>query len=316
MSEVEVMKPIGEVFQEMMQSNPGLMKRMNDARESLESNPIEILTSPSDECPYKKCDGKGWLWIKDWSRLGKKDELDENGKLLRAEWMEQCKCYEQLIKQREVDKKLDLSGIPSIFKNATVASFEVSKYQLKTNQDIATLARKAAINYVTNYKLMQQSGKGLYLYSKVKGSGKTRLAVSIANALVREYGIDVAFIKSADLISQIKKTFNKKSETTQSEIVDTFRNVELLIVDDLAIKGASTFEEGVMYDIFDFRLEHKKPTIFTSNVTILELEEIYKGGRVNKRINKMSMEINMPEESIRDQEAESENAELEGLLFG
>ncbi|WP_188006817.1 IstB-IS21 domain-containing protein [Sporosarcina sp. ANT_H38] len=289
---------------------------MNDARESLESNPIEILTSPSDECPYKKCDGKGWLWIKDWSRLGKKDELDENGKLLRAEWMEQCKCYEQLIKQREVDKKLDLSGIPSIFKNATVASFEVSKYQLKTNQDIATLARKAAINYVTNYKLMQQSGKGLYLYSKVKGSGKTRLAVSIANALVREYGIDVAFIKSADLISQIKKTFNKKSETTQSEIVDTFRNVELLIVDDLAIKGASTFEEGVMYDIFDFRLEHKKPTIFTSNVTILELEEIYKGGRVNKRINKMSMEINMPEESIRDQEAESENAELEGLLFG
>ncbi|WP_354314247.1 ATP-binding protein [Sporosarcina psychrophila] len=303
------------VIQRMMKDNPVLAKRMSDVRESLASNPIEIMTIPSDECPYKKCDGKGWLWIKDWSRLGKKDEEDENGKLLRAEWMEQCKCYEQLVKQREVDKKLDLSGIPPIFSDATVRSYDVNRYRSANSQGIATMAKKAAGNYVNNYEAMKKHGKGLYLYSKVKGSGKTRLASSIANALVKTYGIDIAFIKSGDLIAQVYKTMNKKSETTRSDIIETFRKVELLVIDDLAIKDSTEYEEGIFYDITDYRLEHKKPTIFTSNVTIDELEKVYPGGRVNKRINKMAMEIYMPEESIRDDEADSENAELEKLLF-
>ena len=234
---------------------------------------------------------------------------------LRAEWMEMCDCYDQLIKQREIDKKLDLSGIPPIFSKATVHSFDVTRYSMQGDCDTADIAKKAATNFVENYQIMKEHGKGLYLYSKVKGSGKTRLASSIANALVKMYGLDIAFIKSADLISQIKKTFGSK-EITQADVIETFRKVELLVVDDLALKGATEFEEGILYDVMDYRLENKKPTIFTSNVTIQGLEAIYPGGRVNKRINKMAMEIYMPEESIRDQEAESENAEFEKILFG
>ena len=234
---------------------------------------------------------------------------------LRAEWMEKCDCYEQLDKQREIDKKLDLSGIPPIFSQATVHSFDVTRYSTQGDRDTADIAKKAAANFVENYQIMKEHGKGLYLYSQVKGSGKTRLASSIANALVKMYGVDIAFIKSADLISQIQKTFNSK-EVTKGEIIETFRKVELLVVDDLALKGATVFEEGVLYDVMDYRLEHKKPTIFTSNVTIQDLENIYPGGRVNKRIGKMAVEIYMPEESIRDQEADNENAEFEKILFG
>ncbi len=288
---------------------------MNDAKDSLELNPVEIMTSPSDECPFKKCDGKGWVWFKDWSRMNKKDEVDEDGNLLRSEWMEKCECYENLIKQRQVDKKLDLSGIPPIFHGATVGSFNAKRYSTQDNRNIADIAKKAAANFVENYFVMKEHGKGLYLYSRVKGSGKTRLASSIANALVKMYGVNIAFIKSADLISQVKKTFGSK-ETDASEVINTFRKVEVLVVDDLALKGATEFEEGILYDVMDYRLEHKKTTIFTSNVTIQGLETIYPGGRVNKRINKMAMEIYMPEESIRDQEAESENAEFEKILFG
>ncbi|WP_255551095.1 ATP-binding protein [Sporosarcina sp. E16_8] len=306
---------MSEVIQSMMKDNPVLAKRMNDVRESLASNPIEIMTIPSELCPYKKCDGKGWLWFKDWSRLNKKDEQDEEGNWIKGEWLAHCDCYEQLVKQREVDKKLDLSGIPPIFSDATVRSYDVNKFKSKENQGIAAMAKKAAGNYVTNYEAMKKQGKGLYLYSKVKGSGKTRLASSIANALVKTYGIDIAFIKSGDLITQIHNTMNKTSETTRSDIIKTFRNVELLVIDDLAIKEATVFDEGIFYDITDFRLEHRKPTIFTSNVTIDELERIYPGGRVNKRIKKMALEIYMPEEPVRDDEADSENAELEKLLF-
>lgn len=248
--------------------------------------------------------------------MGKKDEVDDDGKLLRAEWMEKCDCYEGLVKQREINRKLDLSGIPPIFANATVRSFETVIYKQKDSRERAAAAKLAAINYVKNFEVMQENGKGLYLYSNVKGSGKTRLSVSVANALVSQHGIDIAFIKSMDLISQVRKTFKKDSEQTESEVVATFRKVELLVIDDLAIKGATEFEERIFYDIIDHRLEHKKTTLFTSNVPIDELENYYPGGRVSGRIKRMSMEIYMPEESIRDQEAESENAEFEKILFG
>lgn len=249
--------------------------------------------------------------MKDWSKRQKKTE-DIND---MDEWWEKCDCYDSLIKQRETNSKLDLSGIPPIFSQVTVHSFDVDRYTTVENRNIADIAKKAAINFVENYEVMKEHGKGLYLYSQIKGSGKTRLASSIANALVKLYGANIAFIKSADLISQIKKTFGSK-EKNATDVVESFRKVELLVVDDLALKGATEFEEGILYDVMDYRLEHKKSTIFTSNVTIQDLENIYPGGRVNKRINKMAVEIYMPEESVRDQEAEQENAQFEKILFG
>lgn len=291
------------------------MQRMNDAKDYLESNPIETLTTPSNDCPFEKCDGKGWIWYKDWSRVNKRDTIDEKGNRLRAEWMEKCDCFERTEKQREIDKKLDLSGIPPIFKDATVGSFDVNKYKLRESREVAKIAKTAAANYVQNYPLMKENGKGLYFYSGVKGSGKTRLASSIANALVKMYGVDIAFIKAPDLMNQVRKTFKGDSETTEAEIVATFRKVEVLIVDDLALKESTEFEERILYDIVDYRMENNMPTIFTSNVTALNLEKIYKGGRVNQRIKKMAVEIYMPEESIREAEAKAESDELERILL-
>lgn len=290
---------------------------MKDAKELLESNPIEILTIPSDKCAFKKCDGTGWYWVKDWSlrNLKTRDKVDEHGQVKKDEWLEKCECYDQLVKQREVNRILDLSNVPPIFHNATVASYRTEKYKKEESRQIAQIAKLAAVNYVNNFETMKKSGKGLYLYSHIKGSGKTRLASSIANALVKVHGVDLAFIKSADIISQVQNTFNKESKTTRASVIDTFRKVELLIIDDLAIKEATVFEEGIFYDILDDRLENNKLTIFTSNVTIDELEMTYPGGRVNKRVNKMAIQINLPEESIRDDEAESENAEFENILF-
>lgn len=302
---------IGQVLQEMMQANPKLMKRMNDVRNSLESNPIEIMTSPSDNCPYRKCDGSGWIWIKDWSKRNAKTITEE-----MDEWMEKCECHKNLVKQREVNRKLDLSGIPPIFSNATVSSFDINRYTTKKNRDLAEIAKKAAANFVENYPMMKEHGKGLYLYSDIKGSGKTRLASSISNALVKLYGAGIAFIKADDLLLQIRKTFNKDSKVSEAEILQTFCEVPVLIIDDIAVEKDGKFAESRFSRIVDYRMENKLPTIFTSNKKIDGLIEIYKEGRISSRIKKMALEIYMPEESIRDQEAKNENAEFEKILFG
>lgn len=280
---------------------------MKDAKSSLELNPIEILTKPSEKCPYRKCDGTGWIWIKDWSKRNQRIENDE--------WQEQCDCYEQRMKQSEIDKKLDLASIPLIFREATVNSFDINQYKTKESIETAAIAKKAASNFVANYESMKAHGKGLYLFSKTKGSGKTRLVSSIANALMKVHSVDLAFIKANDLLSQIKKTFKENATTTESEIIKVFREVEVLVIDDLAVEKPSEFAERVFYDITDYRLENKKVTLITSNKTIDNLDKNYEEGRVKSRVKKMCLEIYMPEESIRDEEAEKENEEFERLLF-
>ncbi|MBU5214388.1 ATP-binding protein [Heyndrickxia oleronia] len=290
-----------------MRQNPRFAKRMKDVKESLESNPIQILTSPSDKCPFHKCDGTGWIWIKDWSKRNTNE---------KDEWQEECECYEQLMKQKEIERKLDLAQVPPIFKDATVNSFDIKRYKKKESRDTAEIARKAATNYVYNFKTMEEHGKGLYLFSEVKGSGKTRLISSVANALVKMYGVDLAFLKADDLLTQIKKTYNDNANTSEDEIVKLFRNVEVLVIDDIAVEKPNEFSERIFFKVLDYRMEHRKVTLFTGNKTIDNLGEVYIEGRVHSRIKKMALEVYMPEESIRDDEAEIENKELEKMLFG
>lgn len=249
--------------------------------------------------------------MKDWSKRHLRNVNDE--------WKEPCECYEQRMKQRAINKKLDLASVPPIFKDATVASFNPDKYLEVDSKETAAIARKAAENFVRNYSAMKEHGKGLYLFSQIKGSGKTRLASSIANALVKVHGVDLAFIKANDLLSQVKKTYSKDSSQTEDEVIRAFREVEVLVIDDVAVEKtretSTTFAEKILYDVTDYRLEHRKVTIFTSNRTIEDLADVYLEGRVKSRIKKMSLEVYMPEESIRDQEAEQENASLERMLF-
>ena len=291
-----------------MNNNPGLKQRMNDVNKLLASNPIEILTIPSDKCPHFKCDGTGWIQIKDWSKRHIRGEQDE--------WREQCECYKQRMRQIEINRKLELAGIPKIFKGLSLNSFDLGAYMQNDSKDMARLAKKAAGNYVVNYKQMAEVGKGMYFYSNIKGSGKTRLVSSLANALVKEHGISIAFVKAQNLFKEVQKTFSKKSEMTELEVLAAFKDVDVLIIDDIAVEKPSDFAERTLFDVFDYRLEQKKPVLLTSNRTIDELDELYPGERVSSRIRKICYEIYMPEESVRDLESKKENADIEKILFG
>jgi len=47
------------------------------------------------------------------------------------------------------------------------------------DRNLAAVAKRVSINYVKNFEKFKEEGKGLYLYSEMRGAGKTRLAISI-----------------------------------------------------------------------------------------------------------------------------------------
>lgn len=69
------------------------------------------------------------------------------------------------------------------------------------------------------------------------GTGKTHLAAAIALQLIGE-GIPVICKTSSDLLMDIKKAFDRP-EVRESEVLDVYKKVELLIIDDLGKEQCS-----------------------------------------------------------------------------
>lgn len=251
------------------------------------SNQLEKSIS---SCPYGKCDGSGII-------------LD-----LEANTATMCKCYYDQI----MNKKLEFANIPEEFRDLTVNSFDINVYSTEEFRVKSATAKKAAVNFIKNYEKFKEEGKGLYFYSEIKGSGKTRLMASIGNALIKTKRIGVKYVTTIDLLNEIKKTFNKDSNISESELLEAIKQVEVLILDDVGVEDPSAWVKTTFYSILNGRMISKKVTLFTSNSTIDELRH---DDRIRNRIEKMAIPVHFPEESIRSKLAKSENEELQRLLL-
>lgn len=240
-------------------------------------------------CPYGKCDGSGLI-------------------ITNNDWGGICQCQ----KDKAFNKKLAFANIPEEFRDLTINSFDTNLYSTQEFVNKATIAKKAAVNFIINFNDFKEQGKGLYFYNYIKGSGKTRLAASIGNALMKQYRADVRYTTTPDLIMEIKKTFHKDSDTTESDLIDSIRKVDVLILDDVGVEDPTPWVKTTFYSILNGRMISKKVTIFTSNSTIDDLKH---DDRIRNRIERMAVPIEFPNESIRSKLAKEENEELQKLLL-
>lgn len=105
-------------------------------------------------------------------------------------------------------------------------------------------------------------GNGLYIEG-TNGTGKTHLAAAIALQLIGE-GIPVVCKTSSDLLLDIKKSFDDGSNN-EAQILGIYKNVDLLIIDDLGKEQCSDWSMSTLYSILNDRYEDMKPTIITTN---------------------------------------------------
>lgn len=244
-------------------------------------------------CPYGKCDGSGGGVIG--------NGFNPLGGFI-------CQCQED----RALDNKLKFANIPEEFKELTVNSFDIGLYSTDEFKSRAMTAKKSAVNFIRNYDIFKEEGKGLYFYSEIKGSGKTRLVASIGNALIKTKRIGVKFITTEGLLQEIKKTYSGDSEISESKLLEAIQEVEVLILDDVGVEELRPWVKTIFYSVLNGRMIGKKVTLFTSNSTIDELQH---DDRIISRIGKMAIPIHFPEEDIRNKIAKSENEELQRLLL-
>lgn len=189
--------------------------------------------------------------------------------------------------------------IPFEFIGKLPQDFDWNLY--KCNTDIQ---KRIANGFIINFDKCQKAGKGLYIFSKTKGSGKTLLASCLLNKLIDTRPINAKFITALDLIELTKKGFKHES---CNEEVDSIFNTRLLVLDDLGVQMNREWTETVLYRLVNHRKVNKLVTIFTSNIPVNELKI---DDRISDRIFEITVPLNLPEVPIRNMKAKEENTEF------
>ena len=246
-------------------------------------------STEDDVCPI--CHGIGWEVIPD----GGQGTCRE------------CKCG---IYQRQIMKsRLSFADIPESFKDTRLESFNTNAYEDAKSRNKAETAVKAINYWLNDFEGMKERGMGLYLYSETKGSGKTRMAVSIANELMYEKHIQVKFATSLQILNEIKASWDKReSEYSENRLLDFLSTTEVLIIDDFGTESSDkSWINERFYHIINSRYIDKKITIFTSNS---RLDLLQYDGRITNRIKERTFQVPFPEESVRDIIAKQNMGEL------
>ena len=219
-----------------------------------------------------------------------------------------CKCLEK----RQLQSRLRFADLPESLKDVRLNTFSFDVYQsLEARNTIAT-ACIFIKQYLMDFEEERKKGMGLYLYSARKGSGKTRMAASIANELIYNHGIGVKFATSIAILDAIKGSWDSK-EYTERELLDSLFMVPVLVIDDFGTERTTDFANDRFYQIINQRYINTKVTIFTSNMS---LSSIKYDERITNRIKERTYAIDFPEESVREWIAENNHQEMRRKIFG
>jgi DNA replication protein DnaC len=227
----------------------------------------------------------------------------------------ECTCR----KERILRNRLRFANIPDAFKDMTLKNFRTDVYKLQKSKEDINIVIGIISTYLKELEVQKQDGMGLYIYSGTRGSGKTRLAASLANEFMQKHNMQVKFAVTTTILNEIKATWyrqkqarqDQESSYTESELLDALVATEVLIMDDLGVEmSGDTIKDWIndrFYTIIDGRYRNKKITIFTSNYALSELKH---DTRITNRIKERVYEIPFPEESVREYIAEKNNADM------
>ncbi|WP_238149133.1 ATP-binding protein [Arsenophonus endosymbiont of Aleurodicus floccissimus] len=129
---------------------------------------------------------------------------------------------------------------------------------------------------------MKQGG-GLVMCGK-PGTGKNHLAIGIGKLIIENFMASVRLTSAIKIARNFKATWAKDSEERESDVIEMYASLDLLIIDEVCVQFGNDVEKMILFEIINCRYENLKPTILISNLPKEELAT-FVGERVINRMN-------------------------------
>jgi DNA replication protein DnaC len=121
----------------------------------------------------------------------------------------------------------------------------------------------------------------LYLHGTT-GVGKTHLAVGIYREQLREHGHRVEFWRVPELLLHLRSEMS--GSRSEEDAIEPLIKARLLILDDLGAEKITDWVRQAFYVVVSRRELDEMPTVFTSNLSLGEIEARIGDERITSRI--------------------------------
>lgn len=191
---------------------------------------------------------------------------------------ERCNCEKAIQFWKEFDLEQEEKQrqekyrkiINSIYKDNYMKK-RLQKYNFENI--IATYEDTSIINQLikfTDLCIKSEMKNGLIIYGDI-GYEKTYLGACIANKMIERNRI-VLMEKSSSIIDKIKESFNK-DELSETEIIELYSNVDMLIIDDFGNENLSKWAIEKLYKFISNRYDNELPIVITTRYNKEQLIE-------------------------------------------
>ena len=161
--------------------------------------------------------------------------------------------------------------------------------------------------------------KSLYLWSESPGTGKTTTAVALLNEyLLRNFIGNLkrkitppqrpVYFLDANQLQTEYNTFNRPrvpediaepASRRYYNAIEYGKYTEFVVIDDIGVRESTDGFRADLHSVINYRTTNALPTIYTSNIPIEELEEVFGEKRLADRVRDMCQPIHFAGESKR-----------------
>lgn len=239
------------VFAAAMKGKSGLEERLaeirreNEALRGARANFLAAHGYPADytEVKYEceKCSDSGFV----------------DGKM--------CEC----MRRQLIMAGLETSGFGSLIEKQTFESFSLEYYKKdRETYEKMKYVYDALVEYAEKFSTEQS--QNVIMFGGT-GLGKTHLSSALARRII-ERGYDVQYVSAIKMISDFEKETFKGGSDGETE---RYYDCDLLIIDDLGCEMSNQFTVSCLYDVINMRINNKKSTIVSTNLSPNDLRAKY-----------------------------------------
>ncbi len=180
-----------------------------------------------------------------------------------------CRC----MRKKLVEAGVETSGMGDLIRRQSFSNFSLEYYKhsqesYKRMSAIYEILRKYAENFdtETSGSIAMFGGTGL---------GKTHLSSAVAGVVI-EKGNDVYYTSATNMFADFEqKRFGTSASFDISGDVQQYFTCDLLIIDDLGAEMINQFTVSCLYNVINTRLNRRKQTVLSSNLTQEEFKKKY-----------------------------------------
>lgn len=200
-------------------------------------------------------------------------------------------CSPQCAYKIAIDGRQKAARIPSDYKAFTFANTPTKK----SHAVIYGVLKDYAATFERIFDEMEPRIKSMYLYSANPGTGKTTSATMLANEFITQSYLgaikrnvppmtEPAYFLDVNEWQSLYNKFNRKNvpesvaEPASAEYyarLSKAKQAPFCVLDDVGVRSASEPFRADLHEIINHRTVNAMPTVYTSNVTIDELAQVF-----------------------------------------